>query len=202
MEHPETRSDFKHADLIKWVTETRSAIIGAILTVTRGYIRAECPIVTDADGKPLCPLGSFENWSRFVRNAIAWAGWGDATAGQADMMVEANPELVIMAQVLEAWFEVYRSQSQTLGEVVKSVDNDGASEPENRLCAALRDLERSPSSNGKLNIRSIGEQLKKYKNRILNGVMLSQGERDKKGNFYFVTQISSQDGCSCGRSIT
>jgi putative DNA primase/helicase len=187
MEHPETRSDFRHADLVGWITETRGAILGAILTVVRGYIRAGCPAPTGADGKPLRPLGSFEPWCQSVRNAVLWAGWADPAARQAAMTVEATPELASMAELLDAWHGAYGSDPRTLSEVVKVVKQESASEAEKRLYAALQNLDGGPSPSGELNTRSLGEHLKKYKDRIIHGFRLEQSiKRGAKGHLYWV----------------
>src|SRR5262249_49225222 len=56
-EPPEDRTGFAHADLRAYVREHRAELLGAALTVLRGYFAAGCP------DQKLTPWGSFEGWS-------------------------------------------------------------------------------------------------------------------------------------------
>jgi hypothetical protein len=64
VENPETRSDFRHSNLLGWVKENHPRLLVEALTILRAYILA---------GKPaqnIPPYGSFEEWSDLVRSAI------------------------------------------------------------------------------------------------------------------------------------
>lgn len=63
---PET--DFRHHPLEPWILEERPRLVVAVLTLVRAWIRAGRP----RGSQPT--LGSFEAWSRFVPDAIEWAG--------------------------------------------------------------------------------------------------------------------------------
>jgi len=66
-EHPEHRTDFRHPDLVGWVTAHRGELLGAVLTIWRNWA---------AKGRPQADitLGSFERWGRTVGGALEAAG--------------------------------------------------------------------------------------------------------------------------------
>ena len=67
MERPEDRKDFKHPDLLPWVTSQRARLVAAALTVLRAYHVAGRP----SHGEPA--MGSFEAWDAIVRGAVVWS---------------------------------------------------------------------------------------------------------------------------------
>jgi putative DNA primase/helicase len=87
MERPEERE-------IGWNAESearrnRGKYVSACLTIMLAYRAAGRPRQTT-------PLGSFETWSRSVRDAIIWAGLPDPRAN-ADKLRDADPELARLA---------------------------------------------------------------------------------------------------------
>jgi hypothetical protein len=70
-ESPESRTDFRHADLLQWIRENRPRLVADALTFIRSYFVA---------GKPKPDVeswGSFESWTAIIRGAIVWAGLAD-----------------------------------------------------------------------------------------------------------------------------
>ena len=70
-ERPEERQGFNRPDLLGYVRKHRGRLVGACLTILRAYIRAGRPELG------LCPMGSFEEWSKTVRAALVWTGADD-----------------------------------------------------------------------------------------------------------------------------
>src|SRR5262249_37745142 len=70
-ERPEERSGFHHASLLEWVRQERPRLVRAALTVLRAYAVAGRPDMG------LRPWGSFDGWSRLIRDALVWAGEPD-----------------------------------------------------------------------------------------------------------------------------
>ena len=61
-------TDFAHHPLDAWVIEQHPRLLVAALTIVRAWILANRP-------RGSCPTyGSFESWSRFVPDALEWAG--------------------------------------------------------------------------------------------------------------------------------
>jgi hypothetical protein len=86
--NPEQRSDFKHADLLGHVHENRGRFLATIQTIYRAYVVAGAP-------KQQVPAwGSFESWSRWVREPIVWLGLADPAARREEhaAMVDTNAD--------------------------------------------------------------------------------------------------------------
>jgi phage gp37-like protein len=96
MERPELRQfDF---DPIERVLADRGKYIAAGLTICRAYFVAGRP-----DKAP--KLASFEGWSDAVRSALIWLGKEDPVKSM-EFARQEDPELVELAEMLEAWSEV------------------------------------------------------------------------------------------------
>jgi hypothetical protein len=68
VERPWERTDFKHPDLLAYVTANRDQLLAAVLTLARAWIKAGRP----AGENPI--LGSFEAWSTIVGGILTTAG--------------------------------------------------------------------------------------------------------------------------------
>jgi hypothetical protein len=55
--NPSQRSDFKHAELKAWVTDNRSRLLSALLTIARAWFAAGKPIAKQRQ------FGGFQNWA-------------------------------------------------------------------------------------------------------------------------------------------
>jgi hypothetical protein len=65
---PWQRRGFRHPALLPWVTEHRAELLGALLTLARGWFSVGCP-------DPHVPyLGSFEQWTRVIGGILEHAG--------------------------------------------------------------------------------------------------------------------------------
>ena len=71
LENPESRSDFRHPNLLEWIKSERSKLAVAALTILRAYFVAGGP--PQRGGQ----WGSFEKWSAVIRGAIVWADGAD-----------------------------------------------------------------------------------------------------------------------------
>ncbi len=67
--------DFRIPDLKAYIREHRPSLLVDALTIIRAHVLAGSPT-------KLRPLESFERWSRFARDPVAWLGYGDAVATQ------------------------------------------------------------------------------------------------------------------------
>jgi putative DNA primase/helicase len=97
LEQPEARTGFKHPDLVAYLRMERPRLVRAALTILRAYVVAGRP-------KPLEPLGSFEGWSRVVREAVAWVTGIDPIQTQGELRAE-DPEAEARLALLRAWSE-------------------------------------------------------------------------------------------------
>jgi hypothetical protein len=65
---PWKRTEFKHKDLLRWVSENRGEILAALLTLARAWFAA---------GKPnyrVPAVGGFDEWARTVGGVLGFAG--------------------------------------------------------------------------------------------------------------------------------
>jgi putative DNA primase/helicase len=155
LERPELRprSDFLHPDLLEWVAEERANLLGAALTVLSTYLQAEQP------STGLHPLGSFEPWSRVVRDALAWLGLGDVAELVASQDEEADPRDGAHRQLLDelTHFPEGLSASDMIEQATCSLPN-----------VVIRDalLELCPSKGGVFEVRRVGFALRELRNRV------------------------------------
>jgi putative DNA primase/helicase len=97
VERPELREfDF---DPVAVARERRAGLLVDALTVLRAWLCS-----TERRGMP-APLGSFERWSRLVRNALIWLGEADPVASQEEVR-QADPYIRATHALIAAWAQV------------------------------------------------------------------------------------------------
>jgi hypothetical protein len=197
-EHPEERDDFTHPHLLAWIRKERSRLVMAALTLLRAF---------DVAGRPTPPdvkrIGSFEEWSDMIRGALVWAGEADPAAGRHVVQAESHPELEALGTFLEAWHACFQQHPQSLYEALRTIADDAAPGKWHELRLALMGLDaRSDGRN--LNARSIGNTLRQYNGRILNGYQLCKSEKPtKRGVLWSVVQPGSRgDSGDSGDSLS
>jgi hypothetical protein len=191
-EHPEERDDFTHPHLLAWIREERPRLVMAALTLLRAFHVAGRPTPSDVKR-----IGSFEAWSDMIRCALIWAGEKDPAAGRHVVQAESHPELEALGTFLEAWHTCFQHHPQSLYEAIRTIANsasadDAAPDKWHELRSALMGLDaRSDGRN--LNARSIGNTLRKYKGRILNGYqLLKSPDKGNRGVLWSVVQPGSR----------
>jgi len=163
-ERPELRCFDR--DFVQDCRERRGELIRHCLTILAAHHVA---------GVPQCgltPLGSFGDWSRRVRAALVWVGLADP----CDTMKESrdeDPTLQLLGGLLVAWRGVYGEKSATTGQAVK--DCGGLNLPPNQTLLGDVMREIAGDSRGVINSRRLGEFLRAYRGRIVNGLKF---ERD------------------------
>jgi len=165
VERPELRAFDR--DPLAMVTERRGDYVSAGLTVLRAFHIAGRP-------QQRAPLGSFADWSRWVRDALIWLGEADP----CDTMEElrgADPKLEALTSVLEGWREVIGLQPANVRDVIERATEQrpqlyGRAEflhPEFREA-----LLRVAGEGGAINGRRLGKWIGSHQNRIVGGLRL------------------------------
>jgi putative DNA primase/helicase len=165
VERPELRAFDR--DPLAMVTERRGDYVSAGLTVLRAFHIAGRP-------QQRAPLGSFTDWSRWVRDALIWLGEADP----CDTMEElrgADPKLDALTSVLEGWREVIGLQPANVRDVIERATEQrpqlyGRAEfvhPEFREA-----LLRVAGEGGAINGRRLGKWIGSHQNRIVGGLRL------------------------------
>lgn len=96
MERPWDRERFKIDDIKGFVQENRGRLVGALLTLVRAWLEADCPYFS---GKR---LGSFDNWSRVMGGILETVGvpgfLSNREAGD-----QADPDRARWVAFLSSW---------------------------------------------------------------------------------------------------
>ncbi|KAA2237078.1 PriCT-2 domain-containing protein [Salinarimonas soli] len=108
VERPETRAF--ETDPVEMVLADRGRYVEAALTILRAFHLAGRPQQT-------APLGSFVDWSRWVRGALIWLGEADPCESM-DKVRSADPRLESLTAVVTQWEEVIGSERVSVKHVI------------------------------------------------------------------------------------
>jgi hypothetical protein len=163
-EHPEDRTEFQHPDLKRWVRKHRARLAVAGLTILRAYFAAGCP-----DGK-LTPWGSFEEWSKLIRQAIVFAGQADPW--QTREAVRDADRSVEHVRLLHAGLEGadVNSDGLTSADIVRLLSHPTGQDTVDAwrtLRLAITEL-----CGAKFDSRRIGYSLRRFRGRVYGGKRL------------------------------
>jgi hypothetical protein len=160
--------DFRHPDLIAWLTENRGRLLMDGLTILVAYCQAGCPRMG------LTPFGSFEKWSALVREAIVWVGLPDPCLTRTRLAESSDSTSDTLGQFLEAMSEYEYVGS---GFVCSTLLSELYGEPRPmgdgsvRLRTAIEALVGCPP--GRVpTAGQLGNKLKQYRRRVLLGKYL------------------------------
>jgi putative DNA primase/helicase len=140
----------------------------AALTVLRAFHVAGRPQQT-------VPLGSFEDWSLFVRDALVWLGEADPCATMERARAE-DPKLEALTNVVEQWYAVLKDKIVSVKDVIDKAT--GLDLVLNRLDFNRREylhpdfreaLLIVAGEGGAINSRRLGKWLAANKNRVVGG---------------------------------
>ena len=168
VERPELREfDFEPVGRAK---AERGLYVAAALTILRAFHLAGRPSTTQ-------PLGSFEEWSRLVRDALMWLGCADPLETM-EQTRSSDPQLERLKGVMVEWSGVIGSEVVTAREAA-----DRASEREGHNTyepgakpgfqhVAFRDALLGVAGHGGfIDPAKLGRWLGKNKDRVVNGVL-------------------------------
>jgi hypothetical protein len=178
-ERPEERTGFRRPELIAWIKGQRGRLLAAALTILRAYCNAGMP------RQSLTPFGSFEGWSRLVREAIVWAGQPDPCLTRAKLAEQSDTTADALGQLMAAWRQHDPHDS---GTVVSDLLNrlyakDFTPRDESSLAmrAALENLVGCPPGKAP-SPRQVGAKLKFYRRRNIGGAYLDTNPNEPRRN--------------------
>jgi putative DNA primase/helicase len=158
--------------------QERPTLVAAALTILRAYFVVGCP------SQGIKPFGSFEEWSAIVRQALVWAGEVDPCDGRKDLEAESDPDYEALSTLLTTWYACYGTRSRTLKQVVADIRRHTQaslmSSEWDELQDALGNLDANYTGQG-LNTRVIGEALRSWKGRLIDGKRFIKASTDRKG---------------------
>jgi len=197
-ERPEERSGFAHPNLFEWVREHQPQLLAALLTILRAYHLAGRPAVE------LLPWGSYEAWSAAVRAPLVWAGWPDPALTREQLITESCMKDAGAARLVREFKRLVDVIGEcTAGKAINAIYPDvtpdrftpsdefaGMRNPFPELRDAIKEL-----VGDKVNAKSLGHLLSKYRGRVLGGLVLRS--RLLSGNTLWAV-VSSAGGGSAG----
>jgi hypothetical protein len=158
-EQPELRQFSR--DARAYVVSHRGQLVKAALTIIRAYACAGRPA-------PLPPLGSFEDWSAMVREAVVWAGGADPVLS-LETARAGDPERESLRIVMWAWAQTFQGQRIGVAEAIL----------ESQRKPDLKDaLLTAAAERGEVSPRRLGKWMAKIAGRRLEGARFVQdGQR-------------------------
>ena len=165
-ERPEERTGFKHENLKPWILVNRSRLLGNALTILLAYFQAGRP------EQKILPWGSYEEWSRIVRNAVVWLGLPDPAEGKRELRRASDPIVAAMAVILSQWEEIDPdNKGITASQIINLVFPHRPLETPERLAdvaEAIGSLCHRQSS------QQLGAKFRHFRGRTLDGRKLGQ----------------------------
>lgn len=170
-ERPELRRFEKNP--IEMVKANRKTYLEAALTILRAYHVAGRPKRPD-------PLGSFEEWSNWIRGALVWLGEDDPVKTMEDAR-KTDPSLELLSTFHQQWkiaigLDV-RVKARDL--VVKAGEFAvGSSGAEYRYPDLREALLAVAQDRGAISVRRLGQWLSRHCGRIVNQISIAQCPQD------------------------
>lgn len=164
-ENPEERAGFKYPDLAAHVIENRPQLLVAALTILRAWFANGCPNMR------LKSWGSYEGWSRVVRNPIVWAGYADPGETRQEVREQADVDGNNFRALVTGWEQLMPSGAGiTCAEVIDTLFYDSKfRDCYSTLKTAI--LELSNAKDGKPTPKQLSGVLRKFKRRVWRGKM-------------------------------
>lgn len=158
--------------------EARAELVNAGLTIITAGMRATF--------RRPPPLGSFEEWSRRVRDALIWLGMPDPVTVM-ERTFDGDPEREAAIAVLAAWREVFGRDSATAAEAARTATAGGL----------LADsLEGIAGRAGKVSTKVLGRWLRRHEGRVMGGLKVQKAGGDAKHGIRWKVVEHSNDGVS------
>jgi putative DNA primase/helicase len=179
-ERPELR-EFT-CDPLSMAREDRPEYVVAVLTILRAYLAAEERITIN-------PLGSYEPWSRRVREALVWLGCADPCETMASAR-RADPVTSQLSNVISAWRSSVGIDKpmtvQAVVEMANRVDLGGA-----YAYPDLREALLAVAAEGReINVRRLGKWLSKNEDRVIERHKIARVDVQTSVVRWLVTQAS------------
>ena len=189
-EHPEDRTDFRYPDLLGHVREYRVALAGDALTILGAFIQGGERIVG------LTGLGSFEGWSRTIREAIIWVGLPDPAKTRIALTEKADTTKETLRMLIAAFKAYAGAEAVAIGPMMDELYGqhppraDPAAEA---MRGALVMLTGTPAGRPP-SAHVVGKRLAKYCRRVIDREYLDRGGRSRLGQTWRVVPTNREPG--------
>jgi hypothetical protein len=167
-ERPELR-EFTTEDPVTSLKRERARYVATALTALRAFVVAGAPEQTK-------PLGSFEEWSRLVRDALIWLGEPDPV-DTMERVREQDPQRAALAAVLEQWNAIVGTKRASAKELIDyATDSDPMNTSPDRRRFRHSEFREAllavAGDAGNINSRRLGIWLSANKQKVVNGLRI------------------------------
>jgi hypothetical protein len=114
---PWQRENFRHPDLLSWVSKKRGELVGALLTIARAWFAANKPKATEVPR-----LGSFEAWTEIVGGIVTFAGIGGFLSNLKELYDKADQGNAEWEGFLEEWWRQRGEDPITVKDLHKFIE--------------------------------------------------------------------------------
>lgn len=168
-ERPELRRF--SSDPIAILRAERARYLVAALTVLRAYHVAGRPRQVD-------PLGSFEDWSDWVRGALIWLGEADPVDSMEAIRAD-DPRLESISAVLAQWTSAFGDRTITVRQIIETASENRTALGSGKLEFVRPDFREVlltvAGAAGAINSRSLGRWIAGLNGRIVGGWRVERG---------------------------
>lgn len=187
VENPEERTGFDQPDLLAWVKANRPRLAVAALTILRAYLVAGKPVQQGGH------FGSFEAWTALIRGAIVWTGLDDPLATRETAKADDSSGAAVCG-LIGGLLEVDEyGDGMTAKEIVDKLAENDSKYP------AMREVVSEVATyKGRIDAKSLGYALRKYRGRIANGFQLHADNSHNSVLRWKVKRVSGGDVCDGG----
>ncbi len=142
----------------------RPALVVAALTILRAYEVAGKP------GSGLAPVGSFEEWSRRVRDALVWLGEPDVASTIKEVR-EGDPERKALQAMLIGWHHVIGLKKLRASDAIAEAQKAVAFDPKDEKAADLLEFMESVAGepDRSISVIRLGTYLSRHVRRNVAG---------------------------------
>ena len=165
------------------VLADRGRYLADILTIARAYL-------TNGTRPDIPPLGSYGDWSRFVREPLVWLGCADPVKSM-ETLREDDPATIRLGTIINAWHVAFGLGAKTLAEAASyattapiphAVDADADERhayhahraSQEQLFAALREAFAAPRDG--IDTNKWGYWMRKFKGRVAGGMRFEKAD--------------------------
>jgi hypothetical protein len=176
MERPEERTGFTYDPLLDEIRKRWPRLAVHALTIIRAFVVAGRP------PQQVMPFGSFESWSKTIREALIWAQEPDPCEGRKDMRAENDVELDALRTLMLCWQDCYGDTAVSARKVVQDIKLYTAEAGVTKwidLQEAIKTMSRSHQDR-QLSSIHVGYILRAYKGRVLGGQRFIRVSGDEK----------------------
>ena len=170
-------------DPIEEVRAQRGDYVLSCITILQAYAMA-------GERVDVAPFGSFNEWSRMVREPLIWLGMPDPCASQRHLEDE-DPERTALQAMLSAVGSVFGVDEWSVGDLIAAADSRRQAElvaghvvdADARVALEVA-LQQVCERNGELNARACGRWLRRVSGRVIGGSRFVKARESNVGAYW------------------